>query len=146
MEITLKCKLYYRLLANSFASIIMFDFIVISGASRGFGKACALEMSKEYPGAEFLLVASSQKGLEAVSGLFKERGTKFTIYGIDLADCRDSSTTGSLAAHLQQLPRDARILFLHSAAILGPYKTLQQLDLQEISAVVQVGMCEPLVL
>lgn len=121
-----------------------FDVIVISGASRGFGAACAQCLASVYSSATYHLLASSAGNLEETCVAVNKKlskGFQAFPHGIDLMQLSNGNAAGckSLISSLQACS-DKRVLFLHSAAVLGPYTPLEKVDLAEIASVTQINV------
>ena len=78
---------------------------LVTGASRGIGKAVALELGKQ--GATVIGTATSQSGAEAIAGYLKEAGVQGSGFGLDVNDA--AQVAGVLEA-VQKQSGDITIL------------------------------------
>ena len=114
------------------------SIVIISGASRGFGLAAAAQLSKAYPTAAFHLMASSIDRLEAAKGLLIGHKGPVSCHGVELAKLAagDASGCSSLVQALSSAGQQS-VLFVHSAAVLGPTGAVETLGVGNIAAVSQ---------
>ena len=124
-----------------------FSIILISGASRGFGLAAAAQLSRQYPHSSMHLMASSIGRLDVASKLLVSRGHKGSIFhhGVELSKLAsgDTSQCSSLVQALSAADAQQKVLFVHSAAVLGPTGPVEKFGLSniaEISQAVQVNI------
>ena len=121
------------------------SIVVVSGASRGFGLAAATQLSRAYPNAALHLMASSVQRLEATKRLLTGHLGPIQLHGVELSKLASGDTT-SCTSLMQALSaaQQQKILFVHSAAVLGPTGAVEKLGPGTIAAVsqaVQVGDC-----
>ncbi len=117
------------------------SLIIVSGASRGFGKACAIELANRFPSAEMHLLASSAERLASTKEALIEgrNNRRIVCHGIELSKLAsgDASQAASLAKALSGAAVSERVLFVHSAACLGPTGAVEQLGFAKMAAVSQ---------
>ena len=96
--------------------------ILVTGASRGIGRACALEAAAR--GADLVLVARTRGALEEVDDLVRARGRHATLVVLDL---RDGAKLDALGASLFQRRRGLEGL-IHAAGTLSDLTPVAHLD------------------
>lgn len=96
--------------------------ILVTGASRGIGRACALEAAAR--GADLVLVARTRGALEEVDDLVRARGRHATLVVLDL---RDGAKLDALGASLFQRRRQLEGL-IHAAGTLTDLTPVAHLD------------------
>ncbi|GAX78072.1 hypothetical protein CEUSTIGMA_g5514.t1 [Chlamydomonas eustigma] len=117
------------------------SLIVVSGASRGFGLACAVEVSKSFPECELHLLASTVDRLSAAKATVAKHCGKVVCHGIDLSKLSAGDTSGcsDLVAALSRLEAGTKVLFVHSAAVLGPLNAVETHGLDQIQLISQAA-------
>jgi NAD(P)-dependent dehydrogenase (short-subunit alcohol dehydrogenase family) len=107
---------------------------LITGASRGIGRATALALSRE--GAHVLLLARKQKSLEPVDDEIKAEGGEASLIPLDLEDGR---TIDMLGPSLYQ--RFGRLdIFVGNAGILGGLHPLTHIPSETWERVLAVNL------
>jgi NAD(P)-dependent dehydrogenase (short-subunit alcohol dehydrogenase family) len=107
---------------------------LITGASRGIGKACALQLAAE--GAHCVLVAKTTGGLEEVDDEIKELGGTATLVPMDLTD---SPAIDRLGAGLYERYGKLDIL-IGNAGVLGKLSPLGHIDPKSWDEVIAVNL------
>ena len=119
------------------------SIVVVSGASRGFGLAAAAQLSRAYPNAALHLMASSSQRLEAAKRLLAKHQGPIQCHGVELSKLAAGDASGCTAlVDALKASGQQKVLFVHSAAVLGPTGALETLGVSSIAAVsqaVQVG-------
>jgi NAD(P)-dependent dehydrogenase (short-subunit alcohol dehydrogenase family) len=120
---------------------------LITGASRGIGAAVAKAYAAE--GAQVILTARTQGGLEEVDDAIREGGGKAILY---LADLTDYDTIDQMGLAIYQ--RFGRLdILVANAGILGPLTPMHQIDPEQWDAVLGINLtanwrilraCDPL--
>jgi len=107
---------------------------LITGASRGIGRATARLFARE--GAHVLLLARTQKSLEAVDDEIKADGGKASLIPLDLAD---GKTIDALGPSLYE--RFGRLdIFIGNAGILGGLRPLTHISSKTWDRVLAVNL------
>lgn len=107
---------------------------LITGASRGIGRATARLFARE--GAHVLLLARTQKSLEAVDDEIKAEGGKASLIPLDLAD---GKTIDALGPSLYE--RFGRLdIFIGNAGILGGLRPLTHISSKTWERVLAVNL------
>jgi NAD(P)-dependent dehydrogenase (short-subunit alcohol dehydrogenase family) len=107
---------------------------LISGASRGIGRATTLALSRE--GAHVLLLARTQKSLESVDDEIKANGGKASLVPLDLEDGR---TIDMLGPSLYQ--RFGRLdIFVGNAGVLGGLRPLTHIASETWERVLAINL------
>jgi NAD(P)-dependent dehydrogenase (short-subunit alcohol dehydrogenase family) len=107
---------------------------LITGASRGIGRATARLFARE--GAHVLLLARTQKSLEAVDDEIKADGGKASLIPLDLAD---GKTIDALGPSLYE--RFGRLdVFIGNAGILGGLRPLTHISSETWERVLAVNL------
>lgn len=96
--------------------------VLVTGASRGIGRACALAAASR--GADLVLVARTRGALEEVDDLVRAQGRHATLVVLDL---RDGAKVDALGASLFQRRRTLEGL-IHAAGTLGDLTPVAHLD------------------
>jgi NAD(P)-dependent dehydrogenase (short-subunit alcohol dehydrogenase family) len=105
---------------------------LVTGASRGIGRAVAIELARR--GAQVVITASSQGGLEETDDLIRAAGGSATLIALDL---REDATLDALGPSLFERFRRLDIM-VHCAAALGrltPASHILPRDWAEVVAV-----------
>jgi NAD(P)-dependent dehydrogenase (short-subunit alcohol dehydrogenase family) len=120
---------------------------LITGASRGIGAAVAKAYAAE--GAQVILTARTQGGLEEVDDAIRAGGGNATLFPADLTDY---DTIDQMALAIYQ--RFGRIdILVANAGILGPLTPMHQIDPEQWDAVMAINLtanwrilraCDPL--
>lgn len=95
---------------------------LVTGASRGIGRALALELARQ--GAHVIALARTQGGLEALDDEIRAFGGQATLVPCDVRDGEGLDRLG-LAIHQRWGRLDA---FIGNAAVLGPITPLPHVD------------------
>lgn len=91
--------------------------IVITGASRGFGRALAIVASESYNGnCSLVLVARSMEGLEETASLILKK-EQCSCHAMDLGDLDQLDT--NIEALLKELQAYSKIIFVQNAGTIG---------------------------
>ena len=107
---------------------------LITGASRGIGRATALLFARE--GAHVLLLARTQKSLEAVDDQIKAEGGTTSLIPLDL---EDGKTIDALGPSLYE--RFGRLdIFVGNAALLGGLRPLTHIASETWERVLAVNL------
>jgi NAD(P)-dependent dehydrogenase (short-subunit alcohol dehydrogenase family) len=107
---------------------------LITGASRGIGRAAARLFARE--GAHVLLLARTQKSLEAVDDEIKAEGGKASLIPLDL---EDGKTIDALGPSLYE--RFGRLdIFIGNAGILGGLRPLTHISSKTWDRVLAVNL------
>jgi NAD(P)-dependent dehydrogenase (short-subunit alcohol dehydrogenase family) len=107
---------------------------LITGASRGIGRATARLFARE--GAHVLLLARTQKSLEAVDDQIKAEGGTASLIPLDL---EDGKTIDALGPSLYE--RFGRLdIFVGNAALLGGLRPLTHIDSETWERVLTVNL------
>jgi len=108
---------------------------VVTGASRGIGRACALALAKA--GAHVVIVARTEGGLTELDDEIRAAtGQSATLVPLDIADGDGLDGLG-LALH----QRFGRIdVLVHAAAILGPVTPVSHIEPKHWDRVVAVNL------
>jgi NAD(P)-dependent dehydrogenase (short-subunit alcohol dehydrogenase family) len=112
---------------------------IITGASRGLGRALAEELASR--GARVVLVARGKDALERVAEDIRARGGVAHAIAEDIADKRAPHRIAAIAADLVG-PID---LLVHNASTLGPVplRTLLETDCEDLAAVLETNVVGP---
>lgn len=100
---------------------------VVSGASRGIGKACALELARE--GCDLLLVARDAALLEGTRAAVAELGRKASTHACDLSD--PAAPAAVVAAALQRYGRIDVVVNSAGATKRGDFFSLTDADFDD---------------
>jgi NAD(P)-dependent dehydrogenase (short-subunit alcohol dehydrogenase family) len=107
---------------------------LVTGASRGIGRAAALRLARE--GAHVLLLARTQKSLEAVDDEIKALGGKTSIIPLDLTDGEKIDALGpTLYERFGKLD-----ILVGNAAILGGLRPLTHISSETWDRVLEVNV------
>jgi NAD(P)-dependent dehydrogenase (short-subunit alcohol dehydrogenase family) len=107
---------------------------LVTGASRGIGRATALALARE--GAHVLLLARTQKSLEAVDDEIKAEGGKASLIPLDL---EDGKTIDALGPTLYECFGRLDI-FIGNAGILGGLRPLTHIPSETWEKVLAVNL------
>ncbi len=106
---------------------------VVTGASRGIGRATAIELAKR--GAHLVLVARTQGGLEETDDAIRAIGNTATLLPLDL---RNGESLDPLGPTLQQ--RFGRLdILVHNAGVLGKLTPASHILPQDFNECVAVN-------
>ena len=86
------------------------DIALITGASRGIGKACALRLASQ--GARVIATAASEKGLQGITDYFATHGVQGWSFPLDLSD---ASSIDALLSELEKRAQWPSILVNNGA-------------------------------
>ena len=93
-------------------------------------------MSKAYPAASFHLMASTIERLEAARKLLSGHKGSVSCHGVELSKLAAGDISGcSTLTQALSLTGQQEVLFVHSAAVLGPTGGVETLGASNISAV-----------
>lgn len=107
---------------------------VVTGASRGIGRALALELAKR--GAHIIAVARATHDLETLDDAIRQLGAKATLVPLDL---KDMSAIDTLGATLHE--RWGKLdIFIANAGILGPISPVSHVEAQVFEEVMFVNV------
>jgi NAD(P)-dependent dehydrogenase (short-subunit alcohol dehydrogenase family) len=107
---------------------------LVTGASRGIGRAAALRLARE--GAHVLLLARTEKSLEAVDDEIKALGGKTSIIPLDLTDGEKIDALGpTLYERFGKLD-----ILVGNAAILGGLRPLTHISSETWDRVLEVNV------
>lgn len=107
---------------------------LVTGASRGFGRACALELAKE--GADIIAVGRTVGALEELDDDIRELGGHTTILQLDLNDMDKIDQIGpALYQRWERLD-----IFVAAAGMLGALSPLPHTTVDGWSRVVNVNL------
>ncbi len=95
---------------------------LVTGASRGIGRAIALELAKQ--GAHVIALARTQGALEEIDDELRAHGQEATLVPCDLKDF-DALDRLGLAIHERWKKLD---IFVANAGVLGPVSPLSHID------------------
>jgi NAD(P)-dependent dehydrogenase (short-subunit alcohol dehydrogenase family) len=114
---------------------------IITGGSRGFGRALALELAGE--GWDLVIDARRPPELEEAQAELAARGPKVIAIAGDVTDASHRASLIDAAVELGSLD-----LLVNNASTLGPspMPTLEVYDLQELRRVFEVNIVAPLAL
>ena len=114
------------------------SIVIISGASRGLGLAAAAQLSKAFPTSAFHLMASSIERLEVAKSALSGHKGPVSCHGVELSKLAagDASGCSALMRSLSSAGQQ-NVLFVHSAAVLGPTGAVETLGAGSIAAVSQ---------
>ncbi|MDB5570322.1 MAG: Oxidoreductase [Hyphomicrobiales bacterium] len=107
---------------------------LVTGASRGIGRACAVELARQ--GAHVIALARTQGGLEALDDEIRSMGGEATLVPCDLKDFAGLDRLG-LAIHERWGRLD---VLLGNGGLLGPVTPLAHLDPPQWDEVMAVNV------
>lgn len=108
---------------------------VVTGASRGIGRAAALDLAKA--GAQVIAVARTQGGLEELDDeILAATGHRATLVPLDIADGDGLDQLG-LALHQRYGRLD---ILVHAAAILGSITPVSHIEPKHFDRVIAVNL------
>jgi NAD(P)-dependent dehydrogenase (short-subunit alcohol dehydrogenase family) len=108
---------------------------LVTGASRGIGRACALGLAKA--GAHIIACARTKKSLEELDDdIFAATGSHATLIPFDLTDFDSTDRlTGVLTERFGRLD-----VLVHAAAILGPLSPVTHHEAKDFERIVKVNL------
>ncbi len=108
--------------------------VLITGASRGIGRATAIEFAKQ--GAHLILIARTRGGLEEADDDIRAAGGTATLIEMDLTDAAKLDALGpSLVPRFPHLD-----VLIANAAILGPMTPLTHVSAKEWASVMDINL------
>ncbi len=119
-------------------------FFLITGASRGIGRAVVKELDSLYgEGAAYLLVARNEAALRSLKGEIKGESQ---ILAADLG--QPVSTAQTVAEILSEInaSKYERLVLINNAGILAPVGKIGTLMNDELEEIIQVNLTTPMVL
>ena len=98
--------------------------VIITGASRGFGQAVAIQMSKNVENPTFLLLSRDQEGLKETEKLVKSQNDKSEVIfsALDLGKADNSEI--ELILNLVDFKGFQSLILVHNAGSLGNQGTV----------------------
>ena len=122
--------------------------VIVTGASRGFGRSVAVELAKRWIGSTFILTARDQISLEETQRLVLDQspGSLVRLHQMDLGDM--SSIQGNLQTLLDSVPREhTSMCLVNNAGSLGPLERISELaDPSVIQAHLGLNVTSPMML
>ena len=129
----------------------IWQLIVISGASKGFGRSCALSFASARKSAiHFVLTGRSEIDLDDTKQLLQNIDSNISEIQIDLfiTDLSNLSTLESVSNTLFDVPfinnpnrNYEKVIFVNNAGSLGPLETIgTNLKLEDISNVINFNV------
>ena len=123
------------------------SLVIVTGASKGFGRAVALAYSSRFPGSDFVLLARDAAGLSTTRDLLLSAGARHVdVFPFDL------SNVAGLGARLKDLLPPAaagvtKAVLVNNAGSLGDLsRTLEEYDVDEMAAYVNFNVTSAAVL
>ena len=122
---------------------------VITGASRGFGRALALELLNKYPNGYFLLLASRiSDQLTSLDQTFQSKSAKVHVEALDFSQSPErvhSRSTEILNSFINVFDADgerksAAVTLINNAGSLGALKPFSDLTPKEISEALNMNL------
>lgn len=106
---------------------------IVTGASRGIGKAIAVSFAKE--GADLLLVGRTQQDLEAVKENIAKWGRKAVVFPADVT--READVEAAVSRALDEF---GKVDILVNNAGIGSFKSILDISLQEWETVIRINL------
>jgi len=123
--------------------------VLLTGASRGFGRALALELAGVFDNVHFALVSRDEPGMAETKRLMLHHGppnTIVTLFPVDLGDAEKMDQ--NVANIIEALPRGmTKLLLVNNAGSLGPLCRIGDLPTaQDLNRALSLNVTSPIVL
>eukprot|EP00656_Telonema_subtile_P035864 TRINITY_DN39820_c0_g1_i1.p1 TRINITY_DN39820_c0_g1~~TRINITY_DN39820_c0_g1_i1.p1 ORF type:complete len:260 (-),score=76.95 TRINITY_DN39820_c0_g1_i1:48-827(-) len=122
--------------------------VVVTGASRGFGRAVAVDLATRWPGSHFVLTARDPAALLETRRLMLERSASSSVcvQALDVSEL--SGMKANMAQLLASVPADhSSLCLVNNAGTLGPLQRITDCtDPAAIQAHMALNVTSPMVL
>eukprot|EP01112_Ceratiomyxa_fruticulosa_P011594 TRINITY_DN3157_c0_g1_i2.p1 TRINITY_DN3157_c0_g1~~TRINITY_DN3157_c0_g1_i2.p1 ORF type:complete len:293 (+),score=47.58 TRINITY_DN3157_c0_g1_i2:81-881(+) len=121
---------------------------IISGGSKGFGRALAVELATHYQHIHLFLLGRDAKGLDTTSSLINQRNGHATVNNvlIDLSDIDKLETQIQPLLDSIDYTKYSRILFINNHGSLGPLTSIEKLPISKIRTEIDLNVTSVVIL